>query len=86
VNPSQYWFFPNSGMNDKIMNEVRSTIEDIKKRTLGGDKILCKVDSYFDLPDLNVIWGLLAGTRQFLTLLFRIFVLKIYLPWLNQKS
>ena len=52
-------------MNDKIMIEVRSTIEDIKKRTLSGEKFLTKVDSYFDLPDLNVIWGLVAGTRQF---------------------
>ena len=59
-------FLPYLGMNDKIMIEVRSTIEDIKKRTLGGKKILPKVDNYFDLPDLNVIWGLIAGTRKFL--------------------
>ena len=58
-------FLPYLGMNDKIMIEVRSTIEDIKKRTSGGKKILPKVDNYFDLPDLNVIWGLIAGTRKF---------------------
>jgi hypothetical protein len=45
------------------MFEVRYTIDDIKKRSSASDKVLLRVDKYFDLPDLNVIWGLVAATR-----------------------
>jgi hypothetical protein len=50
-------------MDEKIMNEVRNTIEDVKKRTSDGREVLRRVDKYFDLPDLNIIWGLVAATR-----------------------
>ena len=51
------------GMDEKIMHEVRYTIEDAKKRTSDGREVLKRVDKYFDLPDLNIIWGLVAATR-----------------------
>ncbi len=50
-------------MDEKIMNEVLYTIEDVKKRTSEGREVLERVDKYFDLPDLNIIWGLVAATR-----------------------
>jgi hypothetical protein len=50
-------------MDERIMHEVRYTIEDAKKRTSEGRDVLERVDQYFDLPDLNIIWGLVAATR-----------------------
>jgi len=51
------------GMETKILNEIDFTIEDIRKRTCNGVLPLEDIDKYFDLPDLNVIWGLVAGFR-----------------------
>ena len=51
-------------MEERILNEIRFTIDDMKEKTSGGEKILTRVDKYFDLPDLNVIWELVAGTRS----------------------
>ena len=50
-------------MEEKIIYEVCCTIEDIKSNISGGTEVLDRVDKYFDLPDLNVIWGLVAATR-----------------------
>ncbi len=47
----------------KILTEIDFTIEDIKKRTKNGTLPLYDLNKYFDLPDLNVIWGLVAGFR-----------------------
>jgi len=49
-------------MDAKIMQEVVAVIEDLNAKI---DKIgkLESVDTYFDLPDLNVIWELVAGIR-----------------------
>ena len=60
-------------MDEKIMHEVRYTIEDAKKRTSDGREVLKRVDKYFDLPDLNIIWGLVAATRLILWLIKFIF-------------
>lgn len=51
-------------MEERILNEIRYTIDDMKEKTSGGQKILTRVDKYFDLPDLNVIWELVAATRS----------------------
>lgn len=52
------------GMEPKVMQEVVHTIEDIKNRIAKNkNNLLTKVDMYFDLPDLNVIWELVAGIR-----------------------
>ena len=51
-------------MEERILNEVRFTIEDMKEKTSGGEKILTRVDKYFYLPALNVIWELVAATRS----------------------
>ena len=40
-----------------VIEDLRNKIEKEKKKTLD------KVDTYFDLPDLNVIWGLVAAIR-----------------------
>ena len=45
------------------MNEVEHTIEDMKMKSLEGQIVLQRLDKYFDLPDLNVIWELVAATR-----------------------
>nr|WAQ80662.1 methyl farnesoate epoxidase/farnesoate epoxidase [Tigriopus japonicus] len=50
------------GMDAKILQEVVHAIEDIKNR-ISGTQRLTKMDQYFDLPDLNIIWGLVAGIR-----------------------
>lgn len=50
------------GMDAKILQEVVHAIEDIKTR-ISGTQRLTKMDQYFDLPDLNIIWGLVAGIR-----------------------
>ena len=53
------------GMDMKVLEEVRIVIDDLNKK-LGGRNnkaVLKNVDTYFDLPDLNVIWGLVAGIR-----------------------
>ena len=49
-------------MEEKIMSEVGHTIEDIRIRMEDRGE-LKDVDKYFDLPDLNVIWGLVAAIR-----------------------
>ena len=49
-------------MDSKILDEVVYTIEDLKKKVQNQEK-LESVDTYFDLPDLNVIWELVAGIR-----------------------
>ena len=51
------------GMEDRVMNEVEHTIEDMKMKSLEGQIVLQRLDKYFDLPDLNVIWELVAATR-----------------------
>lgn len=50
-------------MDAKIMQEVIVTIEDIKERMKSSGK-LDAVDCYFDLPNLNIIWELVAGIRR----------------------
>ena len=57
-------------MEDRILSEIRFTIEDMKEKTSDGDKILTRVDKYFDLPDLNVIWELVAATRSVLVMVY----------------
>ena len=60
-------------MDQKVLNEVLYTIEDIKQKMAQGKATssssdsksgkLKRVDLYFDLPDLNVMWGLVAAKR-----------------------
>ena len=55
-----------SGMDQKIMQEVLCVIEDLKNKLEEKERSgtrLESVDTYFDLPDLNVIWGLVAAIR-----------------------
>ena len=49
-------------MDHKILQEVLHVIDDLNSKIEGGKK-LENVDTYFDLPDLNVIWELVAGIR-----------------------
>ena len=44
------------------MQEVIHTIEDINK-IIDELSLMKSADTYFDLPDLNVIWELVAGIR-----------------------
>ena len=51
-------------MDAKILEEVLFTIEDLRSKIRDKKEgRLQKVDEYFDLPDLNIIWGLVAGIR-----------------------
>jgi hypothetical protein len=44
-----------TGMEEKIMEEIRFTIEDMKERSEEGKLLLCGLDKYFDLVFINVI-------------------------------
>jgi len=57
-------------MDAKIMQEVLVVIEDLNQRIDSQGK-LDSVDTYFDLPDLNVIWELVAGIRYILRHIFK---------------
>ena len=46
------------------MQEVVYTIEDLRmKIAVEKEALLRGVETYFDLPDLNIIWELVAGIR-----------------------
>ena len=47
------------------MEEVNIVIEDLKKKLSksSGEGELAAVNTYFDSPDLNIIWELVAGIR-----------------------
>ncbi len=67
----KYWFLKKIllGMDLKIMQEVRHVIDDLNDRidrrnSNSEEGILESVDEFFDLPDLNVIWELVAGIRS----------------------
>lgn len=52
------------GMEDKILNEVRHTIEHIKRLlTQTTDNVIPQANKLFEVPNLNVIWGLVAALR-----------------------
>ncbi len=52
------------GMDWKILQEVIHTIEDLNRRLANrSSAVLRCVDTYFDLPDLNIIWELVAAKR-----------------------
>ena len=57
--------FINLGMEDKIHQEVHFTLQHIK--TMIGNKnetLLSKADRFFEVPNLNVIWALVAAIRS----------------------
>ncbi len=43
------------GMEERIMEEIRFTIEDMKERSEEGKLLLCGLDKYFDLVSSNII-------------------------------
>ena len=53
------------GLEMKVLNEVRLTIQHIKNLQNSGKKglVVEKADTFFEIPNLNVIWGLVAGHR-----------------------
>ncbi len=56
-------------MDLKIMQEVQHVIEDLNEKIDASDdsiSVLNSVDTFFDLPDLNVIWELVAGIRYYM--------------------
>ena len=51
-------------MDAKILQEVIHTIEDLKTKIADKQVVtLPKADQYWDLPNLNVIWELVASIR-----------------------
>ncbi len=53
------------GMEEKIMEEIRFTIEDMKERSEEGKLLLCGLDKYFDLVSSNIIKLFLCLDRVF---------------------
>nr|AKH03505.1 cytochrome P450 3038C1 [Paracyclopina nana] len=52
------------GLEEKIQREVYHTIQDLRER-IARDKmrVLAKTGTYFEVPNLNVIWGLVGASR-----------------------
>ena len=51
-------------MEEKILQEMHHTLQHIKTMIGNNDEtLLSKADRFFEVPNLNVIWALVAAIR-----------------------
>ena len=58
-----FFFFSFIFLQVRVVAEAREVVKHLEGLLGGEDEVLVKMDDFFDLPCLNVMWSLVASGR-----------------------